>query len=73
MSASAVRDNNVMTRKPVEINLYADEGTPAYITTNNKESEIIFGHNTQVELLDIRLDRSRIPWQYVADCRLRYD
>lgn len=73
LSASAVRDNNVMTRKPVEINLYADEGTPAYITTNNKESEIIFGHNTQVELLDIRLDRSRIPWQYVADCRLRYD
>ena len=73
LSASAVRENNVMTRKPVEINLYADEGTPAYITTNYKESEVIFGHDTQVELIDIRLDRSRIPWQYVADCRLKYD
>ena len=50
--------------------MYADEGTPAYITTNNKESEVIFGHETRVELIDIRLDRERIPWQYVADVRV---
>ena len=70
LSASAVKDYNVMTRKSVEINMYADEGTPAYITTNNKESEVIFGHETRVELIDIRLDRERIPWQYVADVRV---
>ena len=70
LSVSAVKENNVMTRKSVEINVYADEGTPAYITTNNKESEVIFGQNTKVELIDIRLDRERIPWQYVADVRV---
>lgn len=70
LSASAVKDNNVMTHRGVQINMYVDEGTPAYISTNNKESEVIFGSGTKVELLDIRYDRNVVPWMYIVDVKV---
>lgn len=71
LSTSAVESNNVMSDKPVRINILANKGTNAYISTNNKESEIIFGHGTTLELIDIYLDTDVAPWQYVANCRLK--
>lgn len=70
LSTSGVPDRNIMTDKPVCMNIRVKQGTPGYITNNNKESEIIFGPGTKVRLIGARVDRSQSPWKVILDCEL---
>lgn len=62
LSASMIPDKNIMKDKAVLIRLHAPEGTPAYIPKNRKESEIIFGENTQRLIGKIFFDDELDKW-----------
>lgn len=62
LSASMIPDKNIMKDKAVLIRLHAPEGTPAYIPKNRKESEIIFGENTQRLIGKIFFDDKLDKW-----------
>ena len=62
LSASMIPDKNIMKDKAVLIRLHAPEGTPAYVPKNRKESEIIFGENTQRMIGKIFFDDTLDKW-----------
>lgn len=69
LSTSAVMDKNVMTRRTVMLNIKIPKGTNCYITTNNKESEIILGKNTNLKIVNSRIENNRTAnFKVVIDC-----
>ena len=62
LSASLLPDKNIMQDKAVMIKMHAPSGTHAYIPKNRKESEIIFGENTQRYIGNIYFDNSLDKW-----------
>jgi hypothetical protein len=70
-STSAVEDKNVFTYRNVLMRINVPEGTNGYITTNKKESEVIFNRGTK-----IRVDRCEVQgnrtsdWKAVLYCTL---
>ena len=71
LSVSLVEDKNVMQRKAVEMRINIPEGINCYITTNKKESEVIFGIDTELELENVTFDNTQIPWKYVVEYTMR--
>lgn len=59
LSTSGVKDENVMQNKGVRLDIRVPKGTNCYITTNNKESEIIFGRNTTLRITNSRIENNR--------------
>ena len=59
LSTSGVSTENVMTDKVIKMNIKAPSGTHCYITTNNKESEIIFGQNTKLVVTNLTIENIR--------------
>lgn len=59
LSTSGVADKNVMTQKGIRLKIKALKGTNCYVTTNNKESEIIFGRNTTLKITGVRIEDNR--------------
>ena len=71
LSTSGVFDNNVMKSKGILLNIKVPKGTNGYITTNNKESEIIFGQNTKIRITGTKLENERTAqYKYVLDCEI---
>lgn len=66
VSVSLVKENNVMTRKGIEMELHIPKGTNGYVTTNKKESEAILGIGTQLQLESLMYDTTVIPYTYRA-------
>ena len=58
LSVSGVADKNVMVDKMVQLNIKIPKGTPAYITTNYKESEIILDRGTRLEITGARIENN---------------
>lgn len=50
LSTSAVEGKNVFDSRKVCLKISVPKGTHGYISTNNKESEIIFGTNTKLRI-----------------------
>lgn len=72
LSTSAVEDKNVMQRKPVQLNICVPKGTHGYISSNYKESEIIFGKGSTLTVIGSRIDGiGKSGWKVVLDCILR--
>ena len=55
MSASVVPEKNVFGGSDVTFTLLAKEGTHAFISDNKRESEIVFAHGTEQEILGARV------------------
>lgn len=71
LSTSGVLDKNVMSRKNVFLRIKVKSGTNAYISTNNKESEIIFGRNTKLKITKASLENEgAYNFKYVLDCEM---
>ena len=71
LSTSGVFDKNVMSKKPVKMIIKARKGTPAYVTTNRKESEIIFGENTTLRLEKAYISNfKKAGWKVVLECEI---
>ena len=71
LSTSGVPDENVMTDKLIKMNIKAPKGTNCYVTTNYKESEIIFGQNTKLKITNCSIENSRqAGWKIVLDCEI---
>lgn len=69
LSTSGVFDKNVMKGKPIMMKIKAPKGTPCYITTNYKESEIIFGQNTKLKVLGSYIENSGTSdFKVVLEC-----
>ena len=47
-----------MVDKMVQLNIKIPKGTPAYITTNYKESEIILDRGTKLEITGAHIENS---------------
>lgn len=72
LSTSGVVDKNVMTDKSIKMIIKAPKNTPAYVTTNYKESEIIFDEGTKLYLVNSYIENSREPgWKIVLECEIR--
>lgn len=72
LSTSGVIDKNVMTDKAVKLIIKAPKGTPSYVTTNYKESEIIFDQNTTLHLENAYIENPRQSgWKIVLECEIR--
>jgi SPP1 gp7 family putative phage head morphogenesis protein len=71
LSTSGVSSENVMKNKLVKMNIKAPSGTNCYITTNNKESEVIFGIDTKLTITNCTIENSRqAGWKIVLDCEI---
>lgn len=69
LSTSGVEEKNVMSDKEVYMRISVPSGTHGYITTNNKESEIIFGQNTKLRIVNSSIQGSGAAgWKIVLDC-----
>lgn len=72
LSTSGVASNNVMTDKSIKMLIKAPKGTPSYVTTNYKESEIIFNENTTLHLVNAYIENPRqAGWKIVLECEIR--
>lgn len=72
LSTSGVFDKNVMVNKGIKLNIRVPEGTHGYVTTNYRESEIIFGPNIQLEILDCKVENSgTASCKIILDCIIR--
>lgn len=71
LSASMVHDKNVMTNKRVEMHINVNKGKKCYITSNDKESEVIFDVGTELELQSVVYDTSQTPYRYVVYYNMR--
>ena len=72
LSTSGVSDKNVMTDKAIKMIIKAPKGTPSYVTTNYKESEIIFNENTTLHLVNSYIENPRkAGWKIVLECEIR--
>ena len=71
MSTSGVAEKNVFTNRNVKLNIRVPEGTHAYKTTNIRESEIIFGLNTKLKILDSRVENvTSWPQRVILECEI---
>ena len=69
LSTSGVEEKNVMSEKEVYMRISVLSGTHGYVTTNNKESEIIFGQNTKLRITNSSIQGSGAAgWKIVLDC-----
>ena len=59
LSTSGVKEENVMKNKGIRLDIKVPKGTNCYITTNYKESEIIFGQNTTLKIIGSRIENNR--------------
>ena len=72
LSTSGVMDKNVMNNKVVKLIIKAPKGTHSYVTTNYKESEIIFDENTTLYLKNAYIENLRQSgWKIVLECEIR--
>ena len=72
LSTSGVMDKNVMTDKVVKILIKAPKGTHSYVTTNYKESEIIFDENTTLHLVNSYIENpGQSGWKIVLEREIR--
>lgn len=72
LSTSGVIDRNVMADKIIRMDIKAPKGTHAYVTTNYRESEIIFGPNTSLYLENAYIENPRqSDWKIVLECEIR--
>lgn len=72
LSTSGVSNKNVFTGRGIKLNIKVPKGTNAYVTTNYKESEIIFDRNTKLEILDARVENNRTAGvKVILDCIVR--
>ncbi len=67
LSTSGVSDKNVMQEKSVVLNIKVPKGTNGYITTNYKESEIIFDRGTKLEIYDSHIENYKV----ILECIMR--
>ena len=65
LSTSGVFDMNVMQKKDLVLKIKVPAETNCYISTNYKESEIIFGQNTKLEI-----QKSEITNLGESNCKL---
>lgn len=69
LSTSGVADKNVMQDKNVVMKIKVPKGTHGYITTNYRESEIIFGQNTKLRIEGAHIqDSGTHKWKVVLEC-----
>lgn len=54
ISTSMIKEKNIMQDKSVRITISAVKGTHCYVPTNRKESEVIFGDNTDLYITDAK-------------------
>ena len=74
LSTSGVIDKNVMNKRPVMLQIRCPSGTHGYVTTNNRESEIIFGQGTQLRILGSSIVNSgTAECKVVLDCIIEKD
>ena len=59
LSTSGVVTENVMQEKGIRLDIKVPKGTNCYVTTNNKESEIIFGRNTKLKIVGSKIENNR--------------
>ncbi|MBD5456200.1 MAG: minor capsid protein [Lachnospiraceae bacterium] len=72
LSTSGVADNNVMSDKGIKMIIKAPKGTPAYVTTNYRESEIIFGEGTTLHVTNCYIENPRTAQRKVVlECEMR--
>ena len=72
LSTSGVVDKNVMKDREIKMIIKAPKGTPSYVTTNYKESEIIFDENTSLHLVNSYIENPRqTGWKLVLECEIR--
>lgn len=71
LSTSGVANQNVMQKKEVLLNIKVKSGTHGYITTNNKESEIIFGQNSKITVNKVSIKNiGSSDHKIVLDCEM---
>lgn len=69
LSTSGVVDKNVMSDRAVKLEIRVPKNTNCYITTNYRESEIIFGQNTRLKITGSRIENSRMAGcKVVLEC-----
>lgn len=69
LSTSGVADKNVMDDRVVKLEIKVPKDTNCYITTNYRESEIIFGQNTMIKITGSRIENSRTAgYKVVLEC-----
>ena len=72
LSTSGVIGKNVMNKKGIKMIIKAPKGTNAYVSTNYKESEIIFDENTTLYLTNTYIENLRkADWKIVLECEIR--
>lgn len=72
LSTSGVSDKNVMSDKAIQLMIKVPKGTNAYITTNDRESEIIFGIGTKLEIVNVNVENNKTTdLKIVLDCLMR--
>ena len=72
LSTSGVLDKNVMQDKGVLLRIKVPKGKNGYVTTNYKESEIIFDRGARLEILDAHVENNRTyNVKVVLDCVMR--
>lgn len=68
LSTSGVFDKNVMQNRGIVLNIKVPAGTKGYISTNYRESEIIFDRGSKLEIKDVNItDGNKV----IIDCVMR--
>ena len=71
MSTSAVAEKNVFKERQLVLNINVPKETHGYITTNNKESEIIFDHGTKLLIKECRIeDSGTSKFKVILECEI---
>ena len=72
LSTSGVANKNVMTEKGIKMIIKVPKGTPAYVTTNYKESEIIFDEKMELHIVNSYIENHRQSnRKLVLECEIR--
>lgn len=72
LSASGIVTQNVFTNRNVLLRICVPSGSHCYVTTNHKESEIIFGQGTTLDIKGMHIENSgKHNWQIVVDCEMK--
>lgn len=72
LSTSGVSDKNVMQDKGVLLRIKVPKSTNAYVTTNYKESEIIFDRGSRLEIINTYIENNRTAnVKVVLECVMR--
>lgn len=72
LSTSGVPDKNVFKDRRIQLNIKVPKGSNCYITTNYKESEIIFDRNSKLEIIGVRVENNGTAQvKVIIDCIMR--